>query len=190
LAYSIRFARRLAVTPAVAVLPGVLLAIPFSLAGGLLSLVLWWTGVWDGFWTGFLAITLAPTAGILALWFLTLPLTFAAMALHGGDAWEAQNRGLVWAFRGLLTYAPLGLLEHAVVAGLLYLFPWVYEFGWAAGVLYVGLVFALWTTADVLIAILVRHRVEATPISEHFRPIWRFASVISEQERALATKEG
>lgn len=184
--YSLRFAPSLAMTPVVAAMPGLLLALPLSLAGVAVSGLLFIAGVTEGFWPAFLAITFFAVALMLALWFLTLPLTFAAMALHGGDGWEAQNRGLVWGLRGVLTYAPLSLVEHAIVALVLLSIPQVLEIGFLFCLAYLAIAFALWTTADVLVAILARHSVEGSPISEHFRPTYRFSHVISEQERSLA----
>lgn len=184
--YSLRFTPSLALTPLVAALPGGVLALPLSLAAALISASLYFAGVTNDFWPLFLAISLAAVAFMLALWFLTLPLTFAAMALHGGDGWEAQNRGLVWGLRGVFTYAPLSILEHAIVALSLMLVPDVLALGLLPCLGYLALIFAFWTTADVLVAILTRHRVDNSPISEHFRPTYRFSHVISEQERALA----
>jgi len=187
--YAKHFSGSLFMTPLAAALLGLVASIPFAVVGAVVATLASVFGADAPWWRWFAAIALAPLALMLAFWFLTLPLTFAAIALHGGDAWESQNRGLVWGLRGILTYAPLSLVEHGLVAAfLIWGMPYFWAESWILGVASLGLMFALWTTMDVAIGLLARHRVEGTPVSVYFKPTHRFEVVISEQERAMARK--
>lgn len=136
----------------------------------------------------------APTGLVIVLWFLTLPLSFAAMSIHAGDGFEAVARGLTWGLRGARWYATVAVLSHKAVAVMLWI-SWDRlvialdesdSFSLVAWLCATGVVFAAWTMTDVVIALIVRHRVDHAPVTEVFEPRRVFAHRISTQERALS----
>ncbi|MCA8938610.1 MAG: hypothetical protein KDB07_02275 [Planctomycetes bacterium] len=154
-------------------------------------------GLWllPSAWGIAILVVVAPIALIAELvftiWLILLPVYFSAIAVQGGDGYEANARCAHWFSRAPLAYfgtvfakvIALGLVATPAIVIFAFAPTWLQ---WLVGVPYLAFAVSYGALTDIVILVKLRHAADGSPYSLFYDPKEAFLERATSMEQAVA----